>query len=413
MRSSKRLLASVAILVLLGSLALARAEGAQQDFIYSIEVKGDINAGTADFITKSIDRAERDNTTLIIKLDTPGGLLSATKDIVYRMLDVEEENKIVVWVTPRGRWAYSAGTFILLASNVAVMDEGTQIGAAQPRPEDPKTTEAMAGWIAEIAGLRGRPPEVAENFVRYNLVVGPEEALQENVINLITSDENEILTYIGRSGADVREIEMGLVSKFLSIISNPDVVIILFILGLFGLIAEITTPGIGLPGVAGVICLILALWGMGIVEVSYVGVALIGLGAILLAYEVLTPGFGVFGGGGIAALVLGLMMVGKEPWTEVVGDVAKGIVLGIVATLSVLLLLVRRAMRRPVAVGKEELVGKIGVATTNLAPKGFVRLKGERWSAVCKGRIRRGEKVVVRDVKGVTLIVERHRRKSG
>lgn len=411
MRSSKQLLVSVALLVLLGSLVLARAEGAQQDFVYSIEVNGDINAGTADFIAKSIDRAERDNTALIIKLDTPGGLLSATEDIVDDMLS--DRVRTAVYVTPPGSWAYSAGTFILLSSNVAAMDHNTALGAAQPRPADEKTINAMAVWIKTIAENRGRPPKIAENFVRESLALTSEEALEENVIDLIAGDIDEVLAYMGFGGAEVREIGMGLVSKFLSIISNPQVVIILFILGLFGLIAEITSPGVGLPGVAGVICLLLSLWGMGIVEVNYVGVALIGLGAILLAYEVLTPGFGVFGGGGIAALVLGLMMVGKEPWMDVVGNVAKGIVLGIVAAFSVVLLLVRRAMRRPVAVGKEGLIGKIGVATTNLAPKGFVRLKGERWSAVCKGRIRKGEKVVVRDVKGVTLIVERHRRKSG
>lgn len=411
MRSSKRLLVLVALLALLGSLAFTSAEGAQQDFVYSIEVKGDINAGTADFIAKSIDRAERDNTALIIKLDTPGGLLSATEDIVDDILS--DRVRTAVYVTPSGSWAYSAGTFILLSSNVAAMDHNTALGAAKPIPADEKTVNAMATWIKTIAENRGRPSEIAENFVRQSSTMTSEEALEENVIDLIAGDIDEVLVYMGLEGAEVREIEMGLVSKFLSIISNPQIVVILFILGLFGLIAEITTPGIGLPGVAGVICLILALWGMGIVEVNYVGVALIGLGAILLAYEVLTPGFGVFGGGGIAALVLGLMMVDKEPWVEVVGNVAKGIVLGIVAAFSVLLLLVRRAMRRPVAVGKEELIGKIGVATTNLAPRGFVRLKGERWSAVCKGRIRKGEKVVVKGVKGITLIVERRRRKSG
>jgi membrane-bound serine protease (ClpP class) len=411
MRSSRRLLVLVAILALLGSLALASAEDAQQDFVYSIEIKGDINAGTADFISKSIDRAERDNTALIIKLDTPGGLLSATEDIVDDIL--RDRVRTAVYVTPPGSWAYSAGTFILLSSNVAAMDHNTALGAAKPIPSDEKTVNAMATWIKTIAENRGRPPEIAENFVRESDTMTSEEALEENVIDLIADNIDEVLVYMGLEGAEVREIEMGWVSKFLSIISNPQIVVILFILGLFGLIAEITTPGIGLPGIAGVICLLLALWGMGIVEVNYVGVVLIGLGAILLAYEVLTPGFGVFGGGGIAALVLGLMMVDKEPWVEVVGNVAKGIVLGVVAALSILLLLVRRAMRRPVAVGKEDLIGKIGVATTNLAPKGFVRLKGERWSAVCKGRIRKGEKVVVKGVKGITLIVKRHRRRSG
>ena len=410
MISNRRLLVLVAFLVLLGSSALAHAQSTQQDFVYAVEVKGDINAGVADFIEKSIDQAERDNVALIIKLDTPGGLLSATEQIVKRMQG--SKVPIVVWVTPRGAWAYSAGTFILLASNAAAMDNSTVIGAAQPRPEDPKITQAMAEWIETIARDRGRPPEIARSFVENNRTMDPEEAFQENVIDLIASNENEILTYIGKSGAEVREIEMGWISKFLSIISNPQIVIVLFILGLFGLIAEVSTPGIGLPGIAGVICLLLAFWGMGVLEINYAGVALMGLGIVLLAYELLTPGFGVFGIGGIAALVLGLMMVDKEPWIEVAGAVVKGIILGVVAILGVVLVLVRRTMKKPVVVGKEELIGKVGVATTALAPEGLVKLKGELWTAVCKEHAKKGQEVIVRDVAGVKLVVKRRRKKG-
>ena len=406
---NRRLLILVAFIVLLGSSVFTCAS-AQQSFVYAVEVKGDINAGVADFIEKSIDQAERDNVALIIKLDTPGGLLSATEQIVKRMQG--SKVPIVVWVTPRGAWAYSAGTFILLASNIAAMDNGTVIGAAQPRPEDPKVTQAMAEWIEAIARDRGRPPELARSFVENNRTMDPEEALQENVIDLIASNENEILTYIGQSGAEVREIEMGWMSKFLSIISNPQIVIILFILGLFGLIAEVSTPGIGLPGVAGVICLLLAFWGMGVLEINYAGVALIGLGIVLLAYELLTPGFGVFGIGGIAALVLGLIMVDKEPWIEVAGAVVKGIILGVVAILGVVLVLVRRTMKKPVVVGKEELIGKVGVVTAALAPEGLVKLRGELWTAVCKEHAKKGEEVIVKDVKGVKLIVKRRRKKG-
>ena len=145
---------------------------------------------------------------------------------------------------------------------------------------------------------------------------------------------------------------------------------------------------------------------------DYIGVVLIGLGIVLLAYELLTPGFAVFGIGGVVALVFGMMLVDKEPWVEVIGDVAKGVVLGIVAVLSIIFVLVRRVLKKPTVVGKEVLIGKVGVATTNLSPKGFVKLRGERWTAVCRGRIRKGEKVVVKEVKGITLVVKRHRKKS-
>ena len=171
----KFLLAS--FLLSIGCLLVARLGSAQQEIVYSVRVEGTIDAGISNFIQKSIDRAERGNTWLIIKMDTPGGLLASTKEIVDRMLDVEE-NRIVVWVTPKGRWAYSAGTYILLASHVAAMDEATAIGAGQPRPEDPKVTAAMAEWIGEVAEQRGRPKEVAELFVTVNLTMGPKEALE-------------------------------------------------------------------------------------------------------------------------------------------------------------------------------------------------------------------------------------------
>jgi membrane-bound serine protease (ClpP class) len=408
----RHLLISAVFLIFIGCLAATHSSEARQNFVYSIKVEGTIDAGISNFISGSIDRAERDNVALIIKLDTPGGLLSATEDIVKRML--RSRIPIVVWVTPRGAWAASAGTFILLASteNAAVMDYGTTIGAAQPRPADPKTIALMATWISEIAGERGRPPEVARRFVEQNLTMGPENALQENVIDLIASDVEEVLAHLGLGDVEVREIEMGIFEKVLRVLSDPNIVAILFIAGLLGILAEITTPGIGVPGVAGVICLLLALWGLGVLEINYVGVALILLGVVLIAAELLTPGFGVFGVGGGVALILGLMMVDKEPWVEVAGNVAKGVVIGLLAIFTVFIVMARRAMKKPIATGKEELVGKIGVAATNIAPEGLVRLKGELWTAVSKVGIRKGEEVVVEDMRGIKLIVAKHRKRQ-
>ncbi len=407
---NKRIFVLAIFLIILGCLATTHTGEAQQDFVYSIKVKGTIDAGISNFIQKSIDRAERDNVWLIIKIDTPGGLLSATKEIVDKMMDVEE-NRIVVWVTPQGRWAYSAGTYILLASHVAAMDSATTIGVAQPRPEDPKFTAAMAKWIGEVAENRGRPKEIAELFVTQNLAMGSEEALDNKIIELRAHSDAEILSYIGRPGAEIREIEMGVFEKVLRVLSDPNIVAILFIAGLLGILAEITTPGIGVPGIAGVICLLLAFWGLGVLKIDYVGVALILLGVVLIAAEIFTPGFGVFGIGGGVALILGLMMINKEPWVEVAGDVAKGVAIGLLAVFAVFIVLARRAMKRPIAVGREAMIGQVGVATTDLAPDGMVRLKGELWRATSEKRIREGEEVVVKDVKGLVLIVEKRGKK--
>jgi len=396
-------------LVLLISLAvcgvLADIGRAGGSFVYAMRVEGIIDAGVADFITRSIDKAVRDNTWLIIELDTPGGLLSATEVIVKRMLD--DEVRTVVWVTPRGRWAYSAGTFILLASNVAAMDDGTIIGAAQPRPPDEKVIEAMAGWIREIAEVRRRPPGIAENFVRNNLTLGSENALALGVIDLRASTYGEILENLDLVGAEVRHLEMGLLEKALRFFSHPEVVAILFIVGLLGVIFEVTTPGIGVPGVVGVICLLLSFWGLGIVRVDVAGIAFLVLGVILLTTEALMPGFGIFGVGGIASMIFGLMMVGREPWVEVAGDIVKGVILGMVVVFAVVLLLARRALKKPKVVGMEAMIGQVGEATTDIAPKGMIRIKGELWTASSEERIGKGEKVVVVDIKGIELIVKR------
>ncbi len=406
---NKRIFVLAIFLIIFGCVATVHLGEAQQGAVYVIEVDGTIDAGISNFIRKSIDRAERDNVALIIKMNTPGGLLSATKEIVDRMLNAKV--KLVVWVTPRGAWAYSAGTFILLASDIAAMDNGTTIGAAQPRPEDPKVTAAMAEWIGEVADQRGRPKNVAELFVAQNLTMGPQEALDNGIIELRASSVDEILDNIGLSGARVETLEMGVFEKVLRVLSDPNIVSILFIAGLLGILAEITTPGIGVPGIAGVICLLLAFWGLGVLEINYVGVALILLGVVLIATELFTPGFGVFGIGGGVALFLGLMMIDKEPWVEVAGNVAKGMAIALLAVFAIFIVLARRAMKKPVAVGKEELIGKIGVAATNIAPEGLVRLKGELWTAVSKVSIKTGEKVVVKDIRGIKLIVVKHRKR--
>ena len=406
----KRLLVFAVFLIFIGCLAATNIGEAQQDFVYSINVKGTIDAGISNFIQKSIDRAERDDVWLIMKIDTPGGLLSATKEIVDKMMDVEE-NRIVVWVTPQGRWAYSAGTYILLASHVAAMDSATTIGAAQPRPEDPKVTAAMAEWIGGVAENRGRPKEIAELFVTQNLTMGPEEAFDNKIIELRARNDTEILSYIGMAGAEIREMEMGIFEKVLRVLSDPNIVTILFIAGLLGVLAEITTPGIGVPGIAGVICLLLALWGLGVLTINPVGVALILLGVVLIAAELFTPGLGVFGIGGGVAFIIGLMMIDKEPWVDAAGNVAKGVAIALLAIFAVFIVLARRAMKKPITVGKEAMVGQVGVATTEIAPDGMVELKGELWRATSEKRIRKGDEVVVKDVKGLVLTVEKRGKK--
>lgn len=408
----KRTLALAIGLLIFGCLIASEIGHAQQNFVYTIEVDGTIDAGISNFVRKAIDRAERENVPLIIKLNTPGGLLLATEEIVGRMMT--SEVMIVVWVTPRGAWGFSAGTFILMASHVAVMDNATAIGAAQPRPEDPKVTAAMAEWIGSIAKDRGRPENIAKLFVTESKTMDPEEAYESDIIEFRASSIGQILDNIGMSDANIEQINMGIFEKILRVLSNPDVASMLFILGFFGLLFEITTPGIGVPGVAGVICLLLALWGLGALQINYVGIALVLLGIALVAAEIFTPGFGVFGIGGGVALILGFMMVGvhREPWIEISGDLIKGVAIALLIAFAIFILLVKRTMKKPPAVGKEELIGQIGVAVTGIAPRGLIKLRGELWTATSKEPVEEGEQVVVRDVKGVVLVVRKRKRRK-
>ncbi len=406
---NRRALALAIGLLILGCLILSETGRGQQNFVYSIEVEGTIDAGISNFIRKAIDRAERENVPLIIKINTPGGLLASTKEIVDRML--ASDVTIVVWVTPSGAWGFSAGTYILMASEVAAMDDATAIGACQPRPEDPKTTAAMAEWLGSIAEMENRPRDTAELFVTQNLTMNPQEAYDNGVIDLRATSIENILDNIGFSGASVEQINMGIFDKFLRALSNPDVASILFILGFFGVLFEITTPGIGVPGIAGVICLLLAFWGLGVLQINYVGIALVLLGIALIATEIFTPGFGVFGVGGGIALFLGLMMVGvhKEPWIEVPAGLVQGAAIVLIIAIAAILLLIKRTVRKPPAVGRAELIGQVGVAVTGIAPRGLIKMRGELWTATSKERIKEGEQVVVRDVKGIMLVVQKHR----
>ncbi|MEW6222954.1 MAG: nodulation protein NfeD [Candidatus Hadarchaeota archaeon] len=399
--------------LLLFSLAVQKKASAQENLVYAIEVEGTIDAGISNFVRKAIDQAEAENVPLIIKLNTPGGLLKSTEEIVQNILN--SRVKVVVWVTPKGAWGFSAGTFILVASDIAAMDNATSIGAAQPRPQDPKTTNAMAEWIASVARSKGRPENVVRRFVTESQTMGPEEALSAGVINLRASKMEEILENIRMAGARTVNLEMGIFEKALRALSNPEVASILFILGFFGLLFEITTPGIGVPGVAGAICILLSFYGMGVLQINYAGIALVLLGVVLLVTEIFTPGFGVFGVGGGFSLIIGLGMFGiySEPWVGgISGDLVKAAAIALLVAFAIFLVLVRRSVRRPSPFGEAAIKGKTGTAATDISPKGLVKIKGELWTATSTKRIKKGELVVVKGVKGIILVVGKAKRKK-
>ena len=398
--------------------------------VYAITVDAPITPTVAEYIIRSIDRATQAGAeALLIRLNTPGGLLDATNDIVIRMM--ASEVPTIVYVSPSGGRAASAGVFITMAANIAAMAPTTHIGAASPVQMQGKMdptmerkamndTAAMARGIAE---KRGRNQKWAEEAVRKAVSATETEALKLKVIDLIAPDVPTLLKRIdGRAveviigkkvlrtaKAKVIEVEMGFRHKVLGIISNPNVAYILMILGFYGLYFELSNPGAIFPGVAGAICLILAFYALQTLPINYAGLLLIILGIALFIAEAFITSHGVLGIGGTISMLLGSMMLIDSPipalrvsWAVIIPVVAASALLFIV-TLTVAI----RAFRSRVDTGREGLIGLIGEARTDIDGKGQIFVRGEYWNASSDERIAKGERVTVVAVEGLRLKVKK------
>jgi membrane-bound serine protease (ClpP class) len=445
------------------------AARAQAPLVHVIELDNQIiSPVTQKYITDAIERSEADDAQcLVILLDTPGGLLESTRAIVKSMMNARVP--VVVYVAPSGSRAGSAGVFITLAANIAAMAPSTNIGAAHPvtpgggdfgpepeptprsepkdkdesttptttdekdsKEEAEKDTSPMAekilndtvAWIRTIARARGRNADWAEKAVRESVSITEEEALEQNVIDLIAVDLDDLLqeldgreveihgntTTLATKNARVLRISMTAVQKFLAIITHPNVAYLLMMLGTLGLIFEFTHPGIGFPGIAGAVCLLLALYSFQVLPVNYVALALLALGLVLLIAEVKVVSYGLLALGGTVCLVLGSMMLFESDNPSL--RVSLKIILPTVLTLAAITLLVLyravRAMGSPVATGDEGMIGEIGEATTDLAPEGFVFVHGETWRARSTVPVAKGQKVRIVRVQGLSIEVEPH-----
>ncbi|MCL5270494.1 MAG: nodulation protein NfeD [bacterium] len=422
-----------------------------------------ISPVTENYIDSAIARAEDEGAVcLVIELDTPGGLLESTHTIVRNILNARVP--VVVYVAPSGARAGSAGVFITLAAHVAAMAPSTNIGAAHPvtldgggdfrkffspggeRPGARSADDATTGgatapggeryanpmsekivndtvaWITAIARLRGRNEAWARRAVTESVSVTDEEALKEHIVDFIATNLNDLLARLdGRpvklptgvitlhtAGARVVSTPMGLRQRFLSVIVNPNVAYLLMMLGVLGLIFEFTHPGIGFPGIAGLICLLLALYSFQTLPVNYAGFALILLGLVMLVAEIKIMSHGLLALGGILSLVLGSLMLFEEPGSGI--RVSLGIVIPAVGTLAaIVLFVVHRAVGSvmfPVATGAQELVGMTGHAATDLSPRGTVFVHGELWAALATAPVGKGQPVRVLRVEGLRLTVE-------
>ncbi|MBI5181475.1 MAG: nodulation protein NfeD [Nitrospirae bacterium] len=426
------------IYFLLGIAAAATANSPQIDVL---EYEGIINPPAAEFIAKSIkESTERKAAALIIRLDTPGGLDQSMRVIVKDI--IASEVPVIVYVSPSGARAASAGTFITMSAHIAAMAPGTNIGAAHPvsiggddvkKDMAAKIENDAAAYIKGIAQKRGKNEQWAEDAVRKSVSVTAEEALKLKVIDLVAKDIDELLTAVNgkkvitekgevmlnTKGAKTNNVEMGFRTRILRLLADPNVAYILLILGIYGIFFELSSPGAILPGVVGGIFLILAFYGLQTLPINYAGLMLILLAIILFIAEVKVTSYGLLTIGGIISMFIGsLMLIDTEleflriSWTVIIPAV---LMTALFFTIAVSL--VYKAYKRQPTTGREGLVGAIGIANSAISPKGLpvgrhgkVFVEGEIWDARSDEEIKEGEEIEIVEVEGLLLKVKKHRR---
>lgn len=422
--------------------------------VHLLELKGAVGPAVSDYIHRGFEKARKRGASLIIlRIDTPGGLDTAMRDIIRDILG--SPIPVVSFIAPSGARAASAGTYIAYASHVAAMAPGTNLGAATPvqiggsfpglpgggkdkqkqgdreeakKPEvKPKATmsdklvnDAVA-YIRSLAQLRGRNADWAEKAVREAASLSAADAVEQKVVDLIANDVPDLLKKLdgrevevlgakqtlGTAGAVVKVVEPDWRSKLLAVITNPNIAYILMLIGIYGLILEFYSPGVLVPGVVGAISLLLALYAFQLLPINYAGLALMLFGLGLMVAEAFAPSFGILGLGGAAAFVIGSVMLLE---TDVPGFRISWMLIGSIALVSagcfvLMMTLLMRARRRPVVTGQEQMIGGSGRVLDWDGRSGRVRLHGEIWQATAPESLDPGSRVRVEKIDGLTLVV--------
>jgi membrane-bound serine protease (ClpP class) len=413
------------LLFLLASTLQAEATGK----VIAVNVNGIVHPITVEILTHALEQAKEENAPLLlVRLNTPGGLMEATRTLCEKLTNAPIP--VVTYVTPSGGRAASAGFFVLMAGDVAAMAPGTNTGAASPillgQQMDPvlrkKLESDTAAWLRSLVGRRGRNAEMAEKTVLDAQSFTENEALEHRLIELIAASDADLLskldgreitrfdgskTTLALAGAQIADYQLKFRERLMSALADPNISFLLLVLGVLGLYIEFSAPGTILPGVAGAILLLLALSALSVLPIYWGGVALLVLAIVMFVLETQFASHGVLGVGGAVAMVLGaIMLIEGPPEVRIRLATAIAVTLPFALITFFLVSLVIRARRHKVMTGSAGLVGEIGIARTPLEPLGKIFVHGEYWDAVSTVAAPEGTRVRVLAVEGLRLQVE-------
>lgn len=423
----------------LAAALLSPAPAAAADKVVALTLEGVINPFSARYMERGLQAAKEQDAVLLLRLDTPGGLERTMRDMTRSLLAAPVP--VIVYVTPAGGRAASAGMFVVAAAHVAAMAPGTNIGAAHPvsiggKDKQDKEDASAKKLVEDVAALarsvgkeRGRNAEWLDKAVRESVSITAEEALEKKVIDLVAADVKALLAAVdGRqvklpsgprrlstAGAAPQEMPMNAFERFFNVVTDPNIAYILLSLGMVALMAELYTPGLMVSGAVGAVCLLLAFAALGSLPLNWAAVLLLLVGLILFAVELHTPGLGAFGFVGMVSFLLGSFMLYRPfgpvspalPRVSVDPRLYIGVSVVLGGAMALIAWAVWSARRRPAPVGMQALVGETAVADTAIDLHGVVVIRGERWSAESRRPIKNGERVRITGTRGTYLLVDK------